>query len=560
MLKNLHIRNLALIREADVDFGPGLNILTGETGAGKSVIVDAIGLALGERISRELKGDESALSELVFEISDSGICDRLRTAGTEPEDGEVFVSRKMQQGRSKLRVNGETKTAAEVRNIASYLLDIHGQSEHQKLLRNDMQLKMLDHFGADQITPALKEYESAYHLWKKLGTELADEEMTPEERARQLSFYEYEINEIEEASLKEGEDELLEKKYRKLLHARKIAEAVDEAHGYSGYDDDGCAGEGIGNALKKLESVISYDEKLDELYQSLSEVESLLADFNRELSSYADSLTFEEEEFRETEERLDLINHLKSKYGNSISRVLEAYEEKKEAYKKLADYEENRKKLKEEFEKASVLLNEKSGKLTALRKETARVFAEKARAEFEELNFAQADFDILFSEPDAPSANGNDLVEFVISTNPGQPKKPLREVVSGGELSRLMLGIRSLFADTDSTETVIFDEIDAGISGRTAQKVAERLQNLARRHQVLCITHLPQIAAMADAHYCISKEISDNTAETKIEMLDDAEAEKELARLIGGAVITENTLKSAREMKFLCRQFKSHEL
>ena len=560
MLKNLHIRNLALIREADVDFGPGLNILTGETGAGKSVIVDAIGLALGERVSRELTGDENALSELVFEISDPETCDRLRAAGTEPEDGEVFVSRKMQGGRSKLRVNGETKTASEVRNIASLLLDIHGQSEHQKLLRNDTQLKILDHFGAETISPKLREYEQVYHQWKKLGAELADEEMSPEERARQLSFYEYEIREIEEAALKEGEDELLEKKYRKLVNARKIAEAVDEAHGYSGYEEEGCAGEGIGNALKKLESVISYDEKISELYDSLSEVENLLSDFNRELSSYADSLTFEEDEFRETEERLDLINHLKTKYGNSISRILAAYEEKKDSYQKLTDYEENRKKLKEEFENLSSLLNVKSSELTAERKKTARTFAEKARAEFEELNFAQADFDILFSEPDMPSGNGNDLVEFVISTNPGQPKKPLKEVVSGGELSRLMLGIRTIFADSDSTETVIFDEIDAGISGRTAQKVAERLAHLARRHQVFCITHLPQIASMADAHYCITKDVSENMAETRIEVLDDTEAEKELARLIGGAVITENTLKSAREMKFLCRQFKTHEL
>ena len=557
MLRNLHIKNLALIKEVDVDFSGGLNILTGETGSGKSIIVDSIGLALGGRAQRDLtrsvKG--TALVELVFEVNDEETLAGLSGTGTEAEDGVLIISRKFQDGRSQIRVNGETRTAAEVREIAALLLDIHGQSEHQKLLRSDRQLELLDIYGQAEIEPAKKRTADAYRTWSALKNELGGEPMSPQERERRKSFLEFEIREIEDARLVPGEDEEVERLYRKLANGRRIADAVGEAHEATGYSGD-AAGDLIGGALKKLGHVCEYDERLEELAEQLGEIEGLLNDFNRELSEYADELDYEAGAFEETEERLNTINHLKSRYGNSIEEIGEELARRKEELAGLADYEEQRAKKERELSAAEEDLEEACGELTALRKAAAERFIRDASVQFADLNFARADFSIEFRKTDRPTSGGSDQIDFVISTNPGEERRPLRNVVSGGELSRLMLGIRTMFADRDSTDSIIFDEVDTGISGRTAQKAAEKMACVAKEHQVLCITHLPQIAAMADAHYGISKEVSDGGAITNIEQLSEDESVKELARLIGGAEITENTLKSAQEMKEMCRQFK----
>ncbi|MBR7014916.1 MAG: DNA repair protein RecN [Lachnospiraceae bacterium] len=560
MLRNLHIKNLALIREVDVDFNPGLNILTGETGAGKSIIIDSIGMALGGKPVRRLIRDDapSGLVELVFEVSNPETEAALAAMDIAAEDGVILISRKMQGNRSTIRINGETRTAADARAVGSLLLDIHGQSEHQKLLRTDHQLDLIDSYGREEIREALLKVRESYKVYAELKKKLGSGEMSEEERNRRMSFLEFEIEDIESAGLKEGEDEELEALYRKMKNARRIVTAVNEAHTLTGYEEG--TGDEIGRAVKELDSVSEYDEEIAGLLNTLSEIDDLLNDFNREVAAYADSLDFEESAFAETEERLDLINRLKAKYGRTISDILMAKEEKEEELSALRDYEEERIRLKKKFARAEEALGEASRGLSVLRKQYAEEFSRKVVDQLRELNFAKADFAVHFEETAGYTANGCDAVSFMIATNPGEPRRELSKVVSGGELSRIMLGIKTIFAADDKTETLIFDEVDTGISGRTAQMVAEKMSAIARDRQVLAITHLPQIAAMADTHYAITKELSDSSAITKIEALSEEESVLELARLIGGEKITENTLKSSREMKEMCRQMKKNVL
>lgn len=558
MLRNLHIKNLALIREVDVDFGGGLNILTGETGAGKSIIVDSIGLALGGRTQRDLlRGDGPGLVELVFEVDNPETVEALKALEVEPEDGLVLVTRKIVDGRSRCRVNGMTRTSAEVREIASALLDIHGQSEHQKLLKPECQLELLDAFGKDEIAEIKARVADDYRVYASVKKALGGGELSAEERARRASFLTYEIGEIDAADLQEGEDEEVEKRYRKLANSKKIAESVETVHELTGYDADDSAGEVIGRALKKLENVSEYDEQLSDFYDSLSEIDSLLNDFNRSIADYAGDLSFEAGSFEETEERLNTINRLKAKYGRSIEEILMSRDEKQRELQELEDYEASRERLLREYAAARERLAKSCAELTQMRKRYAEIFAMSAAGQFRDLNFARADFAISFRETGSFSANGCDAVEFCIATNPGEERRPLRHVVSGGELSRLMLGIRTMFADTDVTDTIIFDEVDTGISGRTAQKVAEKMAQVSLHHQVLCITHLPQIAAMADTHYGITKALSDSSAITNIEPLSRSESVDELARLTGGAEITDNTRSAAEEMKEMCDAYKA---
>ncbi|MCI1723692.1 MAG: DNA repair protein RecN [Lachnospiraceae bacterium] len=562
MLRNLHIKNLALIREIDVDFGEGLNILTGETGAGKSIIVGSVMTALGAKFSRSMlrEGAPSALVEMVFETENPSVLKKLAELGIEPEDGVILISRKLEEGKSVCRINGVTSTTAQVRECGACLIDIHGQHEYQQLLRNDRQLELLDEFGGEAVSSAKARTAEDYRTYSSLKKRMSETGMSEEERLRTLSFLDFEIQEIEEADLQPGEDEELEKLYRRLSNSKRIAETVNAVHTMTGYDSDEGAGETIGRALKELESVSEFDPALEELENSLRSMDSLLNDFNRDTADYISGLTYEADSFEETEERLNRINRLKAKYADSIEGILNLLEEKKKKRSELEDYAEGRKHLESEFHAAEAALKKSSDALTAVRKETAASFEKAAQQQFLDLNFARADFEIGFSVGGNFSANGQDTVDFLIRTNPGEPKLPINKIASGGELSRIMLGIRTMFAAKDDTDTLIFDEIDAGISGRTAQKVAEKLSVVSRSHQTLCITHLPQIAAMADEHYAITKEVSETEAVTRIDALSEEESVRELARILGGAKLTESTFDTAREMKEMCRQYKSDAL
>lgn len=562
MLRNLHVKNLALIQEADVDFREGLNILTGETGAGKSIIIDSITLALGAKMSRDLIRENApfGLVELLFEINNPVIEEKLKEMDIYPEDGIVLISRKITDGRSVSKINGESCTISQVRKAASYLLDIHGQHEHQSLLHKEKQMDILDEYGKELIQDKKAKVGACYQEYMELGRQLKETAMDEEQRKRQMDFLEFEINEIEQAQLRLGEDEELEKEYRKLTNSKKIVEHMQEVHMLTGYESGQGAGEQIGRAVRLISAIMEYDEEAASLGSMLSDIDSLLNDFNRETSGYLSQLTFSEEDFRNVEERLDEINRLKAKYGNQLEDILEYQKEKQVELDRMVDYEENRNRLELQYKEKEQLLRTLSQDLSNARQHYSKKLELEIAEQLADLNFLHVDFKIQITQLDHYTRLGMDDVEFMISTNPGEERRSLGKVVSGGELSRIMLAIKTLLAKQDETPTLIFDEIDTGISGRTAQKVSEKMSLVGQHHQVLCITHLPQIAAMADTHYGIEKKVEDGITVTTIEPLNENESITELARMLGGAEITERTLESAREMKDLAQKQKTESL
>ena len=556
MLIHLHVKNLALIEEAEVDFGEGLNILTGETGAGKSILIGSVNLALGQKLSRDMirEGESSALAELVFQVNKSTE-EKLKELDVYPEDGQVIITRKISENRSICKVNGETCTAAAIRRIAELLLDIHGQHEHQSLLYPDRQMEILDKFGSSEIEPVKEETANLYRSYRQVKKELEAYEIDEEQRKREISFLEYEIQEIQEAQLRKGEDEELEKTYKKLANGRKITEALARTKALSGYEEEGGAAL-IGRALQAISALASLDEELENLCSSLSDIDSLLNDFNRELAEYGKTCEFSEEELYETENRLNEINHLKTKYGNEIESILEYCKKQEERIALLEDYDQYVEDLSLRCRKAEEELKKASLKLSKIRKKQAGLLETEIEEGLKELNFEKVSFVIHFEETADYTAEGIDEVEFRISMNEGQPLRPLSEVASGGELSRIMLAIKTVMAKKDDIETLIFDEIDVGISGRTAQKVSEKMALIGNVHQVICITHLAQIAAMADHHYRIEKRTENGDTRTAISLLDEKESQEELARILGGAEITDTVKKSAAEMRSLAREKK----
>lgn len=562
MLSSLHVKNLALIQEAEVEFGPGLNILTGETGAGKSILIGSINLALGKKLSREMirEGADSALVELVFETENPKVEQALKEMEIESLHGQVLIVRKITGSRSISKINGETCTTAQVRRIASLLLDIHGQHEHQSLLYTDRQLEILDAYGKEEIDPLRARVREAFRQWKELRDSLKEYELDEDARMREISFLEFEIREIDDAQLRDGEDETLDQAYRKMSNARNIVQALAAVRAMTGDGEGQSAGEQIGRAVRELSQIAGMDESLQQMQSSLLTIDDLLNDFNRELAGYMEEFTFSEEEFYETEKRLDEINRLKAKYGDSIPAIRRYQEEKQEKLEKMLHFEEQKEKLQKEEEKARQTLEECSQELSGIRCKYAGCLSKSIEEGLKDLNFLHVIFQIQFGRTAQYTENGFDTIEFRISTNPGEPVKALAKVVSGGELSRIMLAIKTILADRDETESLIFDEIDTGISGRTAQMVSEKMAQIGRGHQVLCITHLPQIAAMADQHFEIRKDVVDQDTVTRIHALDEESSVRELARMLGGAKITDSVLANAEEMKELARVQKNTRL
>ena len=562
MLVHLHVKNLALIEDIEVEFGPGLNILTGETGAGKSILLGSMQLILGSRIAKDMirEGASYALVELLFQVENPRAEEALGKLGIELEEGQVLLTRKILDGRSINKINGETCTVGQMKAVASCLLDIHGQHEHQSLLYQDKQLEILDAYGKDEIYPVKEKVNRAYRTYRDSLKKLKSLDMDEEQRNRERAFLEFEIKEIESANLNPGEDEELEKLYRKLDNGKKILETLQEVRDLTGNDSVQGAGEAVGNAVKELMRVTEYDSQLESMSSALQEIDGLLNDFNRELSSYVDELNFDGETFYETERRLDLINNLKAKYGQSIEAIHTYCGNQKQKLEDLDRYEENFRRAKAEVEKSRAQLEIVSDKLSVIRKKYSQMLTDKIIEGLKDLNFLDVQFHIDFQRKKEYTDNGFDDIEYEISTNPGESVKPLGRIVSGGELSRIMLAIKAILADRDQIETLIFDEIDTGISGRTAQKVSEKMAVIGQHRQVLCITHLPQIAAMADTHFEIEKHVEGTETITQIHPLEGEESVRELARLLGGAEITPAVLGNAREMKELAQQQKNTRL
>lgn len=558
MLHSLHVKNLALIEETEVEFGEGLNILTGETGAGKSVLIGSVNLALGARFDKEMlrSGADSALVELTFSYEEDETLDELLKELDIPvEDGYITISRRMQVGKSISKVNGETVNTKQIKEIAELLIDIHGQHEHQSLLHKKKHLEILDAYGKEEAALALRDVADLYGKVTNIKSQIETESMDETAKRREQSLLEFEKDEIESAHLTEGEDEALEADYRRLVNSKKITEALAESYRFTGNDDANGAGNSLSRALRCVNSVCEYDEQLEQLSVQLSQIEDLLSEYNRDISAYLSDLEFDGNDFYQIEERLNVINRLKDKYGQTIGDIMAAYEERVERLEKLADYDAYMSGLQGQLVSLEKELEAACKKLSEIRKKNARALCEELIHSLENLNFLTVQFDISIKEKEV-SANGYDDVEFLISTNPGEKMKPLGQVASGGELSRVMLAIKTVLAGKDSIDTLIFDEIDAGISGKTAWKVSGQLSVVAKAHQVICITHLPQIAAMADMHFLIDKVTDSTTTMTKIRSLKDAEQLQELARLLGGDEVTEASLANADELRRQALQLK----
>lgn len=428
-------------------------------------------------------------------------------------------------------------------------IDIYGQQEHQSLIHKKKHLELIDDYAKAEIGQLKSELKSAYKEYVEKKQELDSANMDESSRLREISFLEHEIEEISGASLKVGEDEELEAKYKKMSNSKRIMEALGIARNNTA--DTGGASDMIGRAVRELMMAANYDSDIESLAGMLSEVENLLGDFNRELADYMSDAEFDGEVFVDIESRLNSINRLKDKYGSTIELILETLDEKVARVDKLRSFEDYYNNLKKECQMAQDRLEELSLQLSIIRKENAKKFSKLLQQALQDLNFLDVQFDTKFERLRDYTMDGIDDVEFMISTNPGEALKPLKDIASGGEMSRVMLGIRTVMAENDNIDTLIFDEIDAGISGRTAQAVSEKLKMVSKGHQVICITHLPQIAAMADQHYLIEKSVLDGSTISSIQALDYHDSVKELARMLGGAEITQTVLDNAKEMKDL---------
>mgnify|MGYP002278204485 FL=1 len=560
MLINLHVKNLALIKEADVDFSKGLIVLTGETGAGKSLLLGSVNIALGNKVSKDIirTGAQFALVELTFQV-DEVCASNLKQMDIFMEEGNIItVSRKISESRSVSKINGETVNVNVLKKAMGMLVDIHGQHEHQSLLYVSNHLNILDKYAKKEMADILKGLSAEYGNYTELKSRLSSYNIDEAQRMREIEFSMYEVNEIENANLIPGEDEELEEQYKKLSNSENIVETLSSVYGLIGYDSMQSAGELISKATQEISSISNFDEKINGFKETLFDIDSVCRDLSAEISDYTGELEYDPREVSRIGERLDTINHLKLKYGKTIDDILQ-YQDKKQSYlDELNNYSEKIDQIKglitESREKLQVL----SERASKMRKTAAKELENSITDALKDLNFLSVDFKINITKKDKITDKGFDNVEFMISTNPGEPVRPLAKVASGGELSRIMLAIKSLLAGEDEIETLIFDEIDTGISGKTASMVAEKLAKISANHQVICISHLSQIAAMADSHYLIKKDMEDNSTATNIVKLTREESIKEIVRINGDGTMTDAAIAHAIEMKDMADRTKSN--
>ena len=551
MLLELNVKDIALIKKASVEFREGLNILTGETGTGKSVIIDSALLALGGKVRGDMirNGAEYAYIELIFSVDSEAKADKLKALSVYPdENGEIIISRRISPKRSVSKVNDETVTLSKLSEITSQLIDIYGQNEFHTLMNKSKHLEILDEFIGDGELKEKEAVSSAYKEYKSAQAALNSFSMDEKERHREEDLLSYELNEIESAALKDGEEEELAQQYKKLNNARNILDYIGNAHRIL---EDAS----IERAVSDIESAMRYDEELKEIYDELLDAQAVLEAALKDIGAYADELDVDEQALKETEDRLNLIRNLEAKYGQT-TKDIEIYKEKTEKrLTELQNYDDNRKKAKARYEEAEEKLIKACKALSKIRRTGAEALSSAITNELKDLGFEKALITMELSEK-APAENGCDEACFMAALNPGERLKPLNEVASGGELSRVMLAVKTILARTDDMPTLIFDEIDTGISGRTAQRVAEKMDVIAMNHQVICVSHLPQIAAMADTHFVIRKEEQEGRNITEINRLDEKGSCEELARLLGGASITKAVMENALEIKKLAAEGK----
>ena len=542
-----------------MDFRNGLIVFTGETGAGKSLLLGSVNVALGQKVSRELirQGTDYLLVELTFSVKEQEM-ERLRAMDIYMEDNSVTVTRKISEGRSVSKINGETVNLATLKKAMALLLDIYGQHEHQSLLYPKKQMEILDIYAKDEMESLLEKQKNQFRQYQQLKKQFEEMDMDESKRAREIEFLEYEVNEIRSANLQCGEDQLLEKEFRKISNGREILGHLSEVYHEIGYDSAQGAGECISRAIRSISSISEMDEQIPEFQNMLFELDELCRNLAGEISAYHQEMEFDAEYAKEVGERLDLINHLKLKFGQSIDEILLYAEQKEKELDTLKNYELVAEETKKQIQKAYNKMEILCGQISDIRKKAARKLEQEIKNALMELNFLSVEFEISINRKNEIGENGYDDIEFLISTNPGEPRKPLGKVASGGELSRVMLAIKSILASEEDVDTLIFDEIDTGISGITAQKVAEKMAKISRKHQILCISHLSQIAAMADDHYLIEKKLEHERTITNISRLNRQQSIQEIVRINSGSEVTDAALKQAEELKEMAEQVKSN--
>ena len=552
MLDRLMVKDLALIEKSVVEFGPGLNILTGETGAGKSILLGSIQLALGQKANKDMirHGSEQALIELSFSLGEEKEAElKELEEDLEIEEGSLIVRRKISEKKSENRVNDLSVTLAKLREISGELLDLHGQHEHHSLLKEGAHLAILDSFMTRRGGRILSEVKEAYENYREKKKKVEAYSLPEEERKRELDFLQFELEELSSANLKPGEEEQLSKDYAVYENRDRLKSLLLRVQ-------EELADRDFHGPVKNLEEAVTFDESLKNVLDTAYELEAVGEDCLRAVEHYLDHSEMDEEKFFLLGERLDTIRSLMMKYGGTEEKALEALSQKEERLRFLTDYEKEKALMEEALARSEEELREKAERLSLERKKTAKELEERIQQEMQELGFLDTRFTFRFEKKKEISEKGFDEVESYVSLNPGEPLRPLREVGSGGELSRIMLSIKTVLADTDAVPTLIFDEIDTGISGRTAEKVGEKLEKIAKNHQVILITHLPQIAAKADRHFLIEKNVQEGKTKTEIHALNEEASVKELARLLGGEELTEAALQNARSLKAKAKEKK----
>lgn len=552
MLEHLHIRNVALIKESEISFGDGLNILTGETGAGKSMIIDSLQFALGGRAGKDFlrHGEKQAAVEALFSVQSQALTEKLAENGIVPEeDGTLLITRTLSEaGKSVCRINGSTVTVGMLKEIAEDMIDIYGQHEHQSLLNPVKHIRLLDRFCGAGFGEAMEEYKNSRQRLKDLEKQLAILIGDESQREQRMDMLLFQKEEIEAAELQEGEEDALLEQKKRLSSMERLIRLTGESVTllYDGDDRAPSACDQMGDALAKLREAAEYDAALSPLADALADGYAAVEDCARELKREAEKQEADPEELERIEERLQLFYKLKRKYGGSIEAVLEFYEKAVQELEFLSNSSEKAAELSAKKAAEEKRLSALAETLTARRRATAEQVEEQIETALHDMEMKHARFHIQIEEKADWGADGKDKVEFLISANAGEPLKPLAKIASGGEMSRVMLALKTVLVDADEIGTFIFDEIDTGVSGRTARRVGEKMRFLGGKRQLLCITHLPQIAAMADNHFLIEKESDAGETVTRVTALDEEGAVREVARLMND--VTETTLAAAREL------------
>ena len=539
MITNLHIKNIGIIDDLEINLNKGMNVLTGETGAGKTLIIDSLGVICGGRFSKEMirKGESHSYVEIcMYEPQDINSV-----------DGNIIVTREIySNGRNTCKINGRLVTVSELKDFMSKYIEIHGQNQNQQLFDSSTHIKYLDNFIGEELLPLKSEYSSKFIRYNEVKREIRNNYGDEKEKQRKLDLLKYQLNEIEQANLKENEEDELNNERKKIMNSEKIYTCLTEVD--SNLSESVI--DGINLSIRALEKIEDIDDEYKNKLTDLKNIYYDVQELTRDISDLNSDVSFDESKRNEIEERLDCIYDLKRKYGNSISEIIEYKEQIEKDIYTIENLEEHNNKLKKELEDLTTKMSEKCSVLNKMRSKYSKVLNEKINKELKDLEMKNASFhvDIKYDESGNFNQNGLDDIEFLIATNVGDEAKPLIKIASGGEISRIMLAIKTVLADTDEVPILIFDEIDTGISGKAAKSVGEKIKIISQKHQVLCITHQANIAAKGDSNYFISKKVENEKTYTNIKLLNEAEVIEEIARISSGD-ITKNALEHAREMR-----------